>query len=155
MPSRLLLLRRALGWALVQPHDRTGAMDDVDEAIQCFERASDVCPPGHPARQACLDGLGSALLLLYITLRNLEDMTRVVKYHQEALCLGVEGGLPAHTSLRHLANAFFYRFQDIGEMTDIEESTRFCENFYNFGERHTTFLYSVALSDTSTRSRVR
>ncbi|MEU6674549.1 CHAT domain-containing protein [Streptomyces sp. NPDC046925] len=79
--------RVELSTALRMRGDRTGSVDDVDEAVEQARRASQRLPAGHPGRFAVLAAMGNALMSRYERQRDAHDLDGAVTAFREAVTL--------------------------------------------------------------------
>ncbi|KAG2147438.1 CHAT domain-containing protein, partial [Suillus bovinus] len=93
---------------------------DLDQSINHFERASDLCPVDHPYRSAALVNLATAKFISCQANRIYLDLDIPISLFQEALDLCFTGHPDRPTTQLHLAISLLSRFARQGFQTDVD-----------------------------------
>ena len=76
-----------LGLAMRARYERTGQLEDLEQAIEAFQKAVQHSPTGSPDRPAFLTNLGLGLRARYGPKMQLEDLEQAIEAFQEAVQL--------------------------------------------------------------------
>jgi tetratricopeptide (TPR) repeat protein len=66
-------------------YERTGRLEDLEEAIRVFREAVEATPPGSPDRPGYLNNLGNGLRARYERTGRLEDLEEAIRVFREAV----------------------------------------------------------------------
>ncbi|KAF7982225.1 hypothetical protein HWV62_29426 [Athelia sp. TMB] len=118
-----------------------GQIADLQQAIIYHRGALELRPPGHPNRSTTLNDLASALKVRFDQLGQIADLEQAISYHRSALMEVNQGfqqqkisyhrsALELHplghpdrfVALNNLGSALSARFDQLGEMADLEKS---------------------------------
>ncbi|KAG1724849.1 CHAT domain-containing protein [Suillus lakei] len=115
-----LILRTNAGHGLLARYRRTQNSSDLDQCINHFERASDLCPMDHPCRPAALFNLATAKLVSCQADRRYLDLDIPITLFEEALDLRPIGHPDRTVTQLHLAISLLSRFAQRGFQTDAD-----------------------------------
>lgn len=99
-----------------------GKLRDLDESIQLFRTAADICPVEHFLRPTLLDRLSTSLLARFRQEGSSGDLDASITMHREALALRPVGHPDHSVSLDNLASSLVKRFEQatlVGDLTDV------------------------------------
>ncbi|KAG9088009.1 hypothetical protein FS749_002499 [Ceratobasidium sp. UAMH 11750] len=107
-----------LGIAHSLRFDRLGEPADLDQSIQCYNRAMSATPEDHPGRATVLNNLGGSHLKRFEHSGEHVDLNASVEYQSQAVSL-----LPPEDPRRplfvgKLAESHFVRYQRLGDKSD-------------------------------------
>jgi tetratricopeptide (TPR) repeat protein len=112
-----------LGRYLFERFERTGIIDDVDQAIAFEERAIQLTPNEDPERLPRLITLGNALLRRYERTGSMDDMNHAIEDNfEQAVELTPAGHPDLARRLNNLGNALLSRFERTGLMDDLDHA---------------------------------
>ncbi len=118
-PDRAGMLTN-LGWALHTQFERTGAMVDLETAIETLRAAVDAAPADHPDWPGCMGNLGNALHTRFKETGLLADLETAI----ETLHAAVEAAPAGHPGrpmfLNNLGIALQSRFGRAGAVADLD-----------------------------------
>ncbi|KAG1772219.1 hypothetical protein EV702DRAFT_976803 [Suillus placidus] len=117
---RALLLRTDVGRRLLARYRRTQNSKDLDQSINHFQRASDLCPMDHPYRPAALFNLATAKFASCQANGTYLDLNIPISLFQDALDLRPTDHPDRAVTLLHLAIALLARFAKRGFQTDAD-----------------------------------
>ncbi|KAF7980738.1 hypothetical protein HWV62_36757 [Athelia sp. TMB] len=103
-------------------YDMNGSTDVLDKAIDHFQLALDLCPPGHSNRSQLLYNLANALTTRFEQLGQIGDLEQAINYHRCALELRPLGHPEHSSSFNNLADALSSRFKQSGQIEDLEQA---------------------------------
>ncbi|CAE6424666.1 unnamed protein product [Rhizoctonia solani] len=123
MPHR----HASLGVSYTDRYRRLGELVDLEKAIECFCRALELTPEGHPDMPHRHDSLGVSYADRYRRLGELVDLEKAIECHSRALALTPEG----HPDMPHrhasLGVSYTDRYRRLGELVDLEKAIEcFC-----------------------------
>ena len=111
-----------LAIALLRRYERTGALADVDEAIEVARQALAQIPEGHPDRAARLSLLGYALSSRYERTGMAADLDMAIDFGRQAVAAGPRGAEDSANVANDLGNALMDRYQRTGAVQDLDEA---------------------------------
>jgi tetratricopeptide (TPR) repeat protein len=97
-----------------------GDLKDLKAAVQNYQEALDLTPPGHPNRPGRLQGLAVSFTNQYQRLGDLKDLEAALQTYQEAVDLTPPGHHHQARRLQALAVSFGDRYQRLGDLKDLE-----------------------------------
>ncbi|KAG1727707.1 CHAT domain-containing protein [Suillus lakei] len=115
-----LLLRTDAGHGLLARYRRTQNNGDLEQSINHFERASDLCPMDNPYRPAALFNLATAKFVSCQADGSYLDLDIPISLFQDALDLRPTGCPDRTVTQLHLAIALLSRFAKRGFQTDAD-----------------------------------
>ncbi|KAG1795999.1 uncharacterized protein HD556DRAFT_1535572 [Suillus plorans] len=115
-----LAVRTDAGHSLFARYRRTQNSTDLDQSINHFERASDLCPVDHPYRPAALFNLATANFISCQANGRYLDLDKPISLFQDALDLRPAGHPDRPTTQLHLAISLLSRFARRGFQTDVD-----------------------------------
>ncbi|KAG1783385.1 CHAT domain-containing protein [Suillus placidus] len=115
---RALLLRTDAGHGLLARYRRMQNHRDLEQSINHFEHALDICPMNHPCRPAALFNLATAKFVNCQANGTHADLDIPVSLFQDALDLRPTGHLDRPITQLHLAISLLSRFVKRGFQTD-------------------------------------
>ncbi|KIK33641.1 hypothetical protein CY34DRAFT_813494 [Suillus luteus UH-Slu-Lm8-n1] len=118
--SRALLLRTDAGHGLLARYRRTQNRSDLDQSINEFECALDLCPIDHPYRPAALFNLATAKFLSCQVDGRYLDLDIPISLYQDALDLRPTSNPDRPVTQLYLAISLLSRFAKRGFQTDAE-----------------------------------
>lgn len=125
-PPRLPPLRASallvLGQALRLRFTRTGALEDLHEAVRAHREAIAVTPPAHPGYGMFHTGLGNALRARFEAGGDPADLDGRLAAHERALAAAGPGGAHRPALLVNLASALQTRHDLTGRAADAERA---------------------------------
>ena len=104
--------------------DRTGALDDLDEAIRNRREAVKATPHNHPDRARMLNNLGISLRSRYDRTGALEDLEEAIYNLQQAIKATLHDHPDRAGRLSNLSSFLTSRFDRLGLIEDLEEAIR-------------------------------
>ncbi|KAG1763820.1 CHAT domain-containing protein [Suillus placidus] len=116
---RAVLLRTDAGHRLLARYRRTQISRDLDQSINQFESASDLCPMDHPYRPAALFNLATAKFVSCQT-NAYRGLDITISLFQDALDLRPTGHPDRPVTQLHLAISLLSRFVKRGFQTDAD-----------------------------------
>ncbi|KAG1831276.1 CHAT domain-containing protein [Suillus variegatus] len=115
-----LALRTDAGHRLLARYRRTQNGRDLDQSIDHFERASDLCPMDHPYRPAALFNLATAKFVSCQADGRYLDLDIPISLFQDALDLRLTDHQDRSITQFHLAIALLARFAKRRFQTDVD-----------------------------------
>ncbi|KIK31449.1 hypothetical protein CY34DRAFT_103284, partial [Suillus luteus UH-Slu-Lm8-n1] len=115
------MLRTDAGHGLLARYRRTQNSRDLDQSINHFEHALDICPKDHPCHPAALFNLATAKLVNYEVNEIYPDLDIAISVFQEALNLRPTGHPDRPVTQLYLAIALLARFAKGGLKTDRDD----------------------------------
>ncbi|KAG2744370.1 hypothetical protein P692DRAFT_201121221 [Suillus brevipes Sb2] len=115
-----LMLRTDAGHGLLARYRRMQNRRDLDQSINHFEHALDICPMDHPCRPAALFNLATAKLIYCQANETYPDLDIPISAFQDALDLRSTGHPDRPITQLHLAIALLSRFAKRGFQTDVD-----------------------------------
>ncbi|KAG1720704.1 CHAT domain-containing protein [Suillus lakei] len=115
-----LILRTDAGHSLLARYRRTQNSRDLDQSINHFERASDLCPIDHPCCPAALFNLATAKFVSCQVNRTYLDLDIPITLFEEALDLRPICHPDRTITQLHLAISLLSRFSNRGFQTDVD-----------------------------------
>src|SRR6202051_3369603 len=116
----VLMLRTDAGHGLLARYRRMQNRRDLDQSINHFEHALDICPTDHPCRPAALFNLATAKLINCQANETYSDLDIPISVFQDALDLRPTGHPDRPVTQLHLAIALLSRFAKRGFQTDVD-----------------------------------
>ncbi|KAM0148086.1 hypothetical protein ACHAPG_010202 [Botrytis cinerea] len=110
----------SLGIGYRDKYQRTGAIKDLETAIQQFQEALDATPENHSARAGRLHFLGVGYRDRYQRTGTMEDLETAIQRLQEALDITPENHSDFAGRLNTLGVGYRDRYQITGAMEDLE-----------------------------------
>ncbi|KAG2743717.1 hypothetical protein P692DRAFT_201869884 [Suillus brevipes Sb2] len=107
------------GHRLLAQYRRMQNRRDLDQSIDHFEHALDICPMDHPCRPAALFNLATAKLINCQANETYPDLDIPISIFQDALDLRPTGHPDRPITQLHLAIALLSRFTKRGFQTDV------------------------------------
>ncbi|KAG2150205.1 CHAT domain-containing protein [Suillus bovinus] len=126
-----LALRTDAGHRLLAQYRRAQDSRDLEQSINHFEHASDICPVDHPCRPAALFNLASAKLVSCQAEGRYLDLDVPVSLFEGALELRPTGHPDRTVTQLHLAVALLSRFAKRGFQTDADAAKEFLGEVVN------------------------
>lgn len=120
---RALLLRTDAGHNLFARYRRTQNSGDLDQSIDHFEQASDVCPMDHPCRSAALFNLAIANFVSCRANETRPDLDIPINLFRDALHLRPTGHPDRPVTQLHPVIDLLSRFTKRGFQTDADAAT--------------------------------
>ncbi|KAG1829049.1 hypothetical protein DFJ58DRAFT_737489 [Suillus subalutaceus] len=108
------------GHGLLAQYRRTQNRKDLDQSIQHFEHALDICPMDHPCRPAALVNLATAKFVSCQTNGTNPDLDVPISIFQDTLDLRPTGHPDRPVTQLHLAIALLSRFTKQGFQKDVD-----------------------------------
>jgi hypothetical protein len=93
---------------------------DLNQSINHFGRALDICPIDHPCRPAALFNLATAMFINCQVNETYPDLDISISFFQDALALRPTGHPDRPVTQLHLANAMLSRFVKQGFQRDVD-----------------------------------
>ncbi|KAG1726151.1 CHAT domain-containing protein [Suillus lakei] len=115
-----LILRTDAGHRLLARYRRTENSRDLDQSINHFERALDICPTDHPCRPAAFFNLATAKFVSCQTNGTHPDLDIPITLFQDTLDLRPTGHPDRPITQFHRAIALLSRFAKRGFQTDAD-----------------------------------
>ncbi|KAG1794293.1 CHAT domain-containing protein [Suillus variegatus] len=115
-----LALRTDAGHRLLGRYRRSQNSTDLDQCIEHFERASDLCHVDHPFRPAALFNLATAKFISCQANEKYLDLGIPISLFQDALDLRPTGHPDRPATQLHLAISLLSRFASQGYQTDAD-----------------------------------
>ncbi|KAG1741317.1 CHAT domain-containing protein [Suillus lakei] len=115
-----LILRTEAGHGLLARYRRTQNSQNLDQSINHFERASDLCPIDDPRRPAALFNLATAKFISCQANRTYLDLEVPITLFEDALDLRPTGHPDRTITQLHLAISLLSRFSNRGSQTDAD-----------------------------------
>ncbi|KAG1717671.1 CHAT domain-containing protein [Suillus lakei] len=119
-----LILRTEAGHGLLARYCRTQNSRDLDQSIEHFERACDLCPMDHPCRPAALFNLATAKFVSCKANRTYLDLDTPITLFEDTLELRPTGHPDRTVTQLHLAISLLCRFAKRGFQTDADEAEK-------------------------------
>ncbi|KIK42653.1 hypothetical protein CY34DRAFT_12255 [Suillus luteus UH-Slu-Lm8-n1] len=116
----VLMLRTDAGHGLLARYCRMQNSSDLDQSINHFEHALDICPMGHPCRPAALFNLATEKFVNCQATETYLDFDSTISVFQDALDLRPTGHPDRSIMQLHLAIAMLSRFAKHGFQTDVD-----------------------------------
>jgi hypothetical protein len=108
-----------LGNALLDKYQESANAPDLSQAIQYFQEALTLRPPGHSRRSSALDVLGIALHMRFNLSGGITDLHQAIAYHSEALELRPPGKRTRPDTCSNLALAYHKLFKQTGDIDTL------------------------------------
>jgi tetratricopeptide (TPR) repeat protein len=109
-----------LGMALLDRYERSGAIDDADEAVRLLRLAREATPRCSPALAGVLNNLGVALWSR--SAHRPADLPEALAAFGQAVAITPARSPDAPTYLDNLANALSDRYERSGDPADLDEA---------------------------------
>ena len=109
-----------LGMALLDRYERSGAIDDADEAVRLLRLAREATPRCSPALAGVLNNLGVALWNR--SAHRPSDLPEALAAFEQAVAITPARSPDAPTYLDNLANALGDRYERSGDPADLDEA---------------------------------
>lgn len=126
-PSRVLIARQCLSVAihnlancLIRRYDRSGMVEDIDDAVKLRRETLQLEPMDLPSRVDSLNGLAGALMFRFYALSNMDDLDEMIEVSRN--CVVVASGGQAALAHHYLASALFLRAERVYSKEDLSES---------------------------------
>ncbi|KAI9863865.1 MAG: hypothetical protein M1813_003517 [Trichoglossum hirsutum] len=107
--------------------ERTGNMEDLEEAIRKAEQAVKATPEGHPDLATWLSNLGNMLERRFERTGRMEDLEEAVHKASQAVKATPKGHPDLASMLGNLSKKLGSRFEQTGSMEDLEEAIRMAQ----------------------------
>ncbi|KAG2154165.1 CHAT domain-containing protein [Suillus bovinus] len=117
---------------------------DLDQSINHFERASDLCPTDHPYRSAALFNLASAKFISCQAHGRYLDLDMPISLFQDALDLRPTEHPDRPITQLHLATALLSRFAKRRSQTDADAATELLSEVLDVCHAN-SYIYRAAL----------
>jgi tetratricopeptide (TPR) repeat protein len=111
-----------LGNHLGRRYERTGAMDDLEEAIRVARQAISVTPDDHPDLATWLHNLGTQLDSRYKRTGAMDDLEEAIRVASQAISVTPDDHPDLAGRLNNLGNRLESRYERTGAMDDLEEA---------------------------------
>ena len=111
-----------LAVALHERHERTGSIDDLDEAVEALSAAIAEVPPQSSALPRLLTNLSSSLNTRYLRLGSRADLDQAVVASTHAVSATAPGAPELAGRLTNLGNALSYRYWSDGSVDDLNRA---------------------------------
>ncbi|KAG2336891.1 hypothetical protein BDR05DRAFT_1005489 [Suillus weaverae] len=141
---RALLLRTDAGHGLLARYRRMQNHRDLDQSINHFEHALDICPMDHPCRPAALFNLATAKFVNCQANGTHADLDIPISLFQDALDLRPIGHLDRPVTQLHLAISLLSRFVKRGFQTDADTAEELLSEILDVC-RANSHIYRAAL----------
>ncbi|KAG2342069.1 hypothetical protein BDR05DRAFT_949327 [Suillus weaverae] len=141
---RALLLRTDAGHGLLARYRRMQNHRDLDQSINHFEHALDICPMDHPCRPAALFNLATAKFVNCQANGTHADLDIPISLFQDALDLRPIGHLDRPVTQLHLAISLLSRFVKRGFQTDADTAEELLSEILDVC-RANSHIYKAAL----------
>ncbi|TFK44021.1 CHAT domain-containing protein, partial [Crucibulum laeve] len=102
--------------------ERTGNLDDLNEAIRVKQNALLLIPEDYDNRPGMLNNLANSLQSRYHRSGDINDLNEAIKNHREALRLTPDGHPSLPDWLNNLGCVLQNRFQSTDDLVDIDEA---------------------------------
>ena len=122
-PNRGMYLTN-LTSALLGRFQRTGAVQDLDEAIRVGRQAAEVAPDDHPNRGVMLSNLGATLTVRFERTGAVQDLDEAIRAFQDAVAATPDDERGRNVMLSSLGGALRARFDRTGAVQDLDEAIR-------------------------------
>ncbi|KIK39525.1 hypothetical protein CY34DRAFT_89051 [Suillus luteus UH-Slu-Lm8-n1] len=116
------MLRTDAGHGLLARYRRMQNSSDLEQSINHFEHALDICPMDHPCRPAALFNLATAQVVNFQANETYLDLDIPISGFQDALDLRPSGHPDRPITQLHLAIALLCRFAKRGIKADVDEA---------------------------------
>lgn len=113
-----------LGSLLALRHERTGAIDDLRQAICHVEAALDAIPPNHPCQVGWLNNLGNLLGRKFERTGAFDDLENAIKQTTKAMELTLSSDLNRADRLNSVGSWLARRYERVGNVDDLETALR-------------------------------
>ncbi|KAG2150202.1 CHAT domain-containing protein [Suillus bovinus] len=141
-----LALRTDAGHRLLARYRRAQNSRDLEQSINHFEHASDICPVDHPCRPAALFNLASAKLVSCQAEGRYLDLDVPVSLFEGALELRPTGHPDRTVMQLHLAVALLSRFAKRGFQTDADAAKELLSEVVNVCHANTHIHRAAAIA---------
>jgi tetratricopeptide (TPR) repeat protein len=111
-----------LATAIWSRYEVTGQLNDVTEAIDLYEEALRLCPPGYIDRSMLLTNYSSALLSKCQEQYTFDDLELAITQLRSALDIQLPAAPRRLLALSTLSNALKQRLREQGEIADLQEA---------------------------------
>ncbi|CCA77824.1 hypothetical protein PIIN_10248, partial [Serendipita indica DSM 11827] len=101
---------------------RSGAVEDLEQAITSWQRLLSVTPDGRPEKPTCLSNLAAALGERFTRFGELADIVNVISSGRLAVSLTADGHPDKPVYLNNLGSAHQICFEQLGELADLEDA---------------------------------
>ncbi|KAG2754402.1 hypothetical protein P692DRAFT_201928868 [Suillus brevipes Sb2] len=146
-----LALRTDAGHRLLARYRRMQNSTDLDQSINHFEHALDICPMNHPCRPAALFNLATAKFISCQANETYLDLDIPISVFQGALDLRPTGHPDRPVTQLHLAIALLSRFAKRGFQTDVDAAEGLLSEILNVSHAnshiHRAALLAIETSD--------
>jgi tetratricopeptide (TPR) repeat protein len=102
-------------------YERTGNIEDLEEAIRKAEQAIDMTPKGHPDMAGRMSNLGNKLERRYIRTGSIEDLEKAIRRAKQAVDMTPEDHPYLAARLNNLSTKLGRRHERTGSVEDLEE----------------------------------
>lgn len=103
-------------------YHKTGAIEDLQQAILYIKEALAATPPNHQSRIYCLGSLANYLSLRYGRTGSIDDLQKSIVYGKEALVTAPLDHPDRVRCLSNLANYLGLRYDRTGTMSDLRQA---------------------------------
>ncbi|KAF7979121.1 hypothetical protein HWV62_43339 [Athelia sp. TMB] len=112
----------ALGSDAYARHEKGGSIDDIQEAIDHFDKALALCTLEHQLRPIVLFNAGQAYYDRFNALNLQTDLETAIAYFQGSMDSRPSGSPRNSVCLNNLASALRIRFGQSGQISDLEQA---------------------------------
>ncbi|KAF7502886.1 hypothetical protein GJ744_004955 [Endocarpon pusillum] len=130
-PTEWLLIYRKnrfglnnLGTKLSCRYERTGKIENLEEAIRVARQVIEVTPDDHPNLAAGLNNLGNKLESRYKRTGRIEDLEEAIRVARQAVKITPDDHPDLAGRLNNLGSKLGCRYERIGKIEDLEEAIR-------------------------------
>lgn len=106
------------------PHERTGKIEDLEEAIRVARQAVEITPEDHPDLAGRLNNLGTKLSRRYDRTRKMDDLEEAIQVARQAVKVTPEEHPDLAAWLNNLGTKLESRYKCTRKMEDLEEAIR-------------------------------
>jgi len=107
------------GTILRKRFEKTGAIDEISNAISAHQRGVQLTPDGHVDMPSRLNNLGGSLMRRFECTGDLTDIANAISAHQRAVQLTPDGHANMPNRLSNLGNCLSRRFEHTSDLADI------------------------------------
>ncbi|KAG2746597.1 hypothetical protein P692DRAFT_20674438, partial [Suillus brevipes Sb2] len=125
------MLRTDAGHGLLARYRRMQNSSDLEQSINHFEHALDICPIDHPCRPAALFNLATAKFVNWQANETYIDLDIPIAIFQDALNLRPTSHPDRPITLLHLAIALLCRFAKRGIEMDVDAADELLSEVLN------------------------
>jgi tetratricopeptide (TPR) repeat protein len=141
-PSLARMLNN-LGRKLEDQYDRTGKIEDLEQAIRVSRQAVDITPGDHPDLAVLLNDLGNQLGSRYERTGKIEDLEEAIRMIQQAVDVTPKDHPNLARWLNNLGNQLERLYERTGKVEDLEEAVRITRQAVDMTPRDHPYLAST------------